>query len=101
MGYPKHTWTQNQNTTQSTMTICNDFFLLCKTFPQPPSPNALSFVEFTKVQMLNKNTQMPLYSTFDFLFHCSLLPLCLPLFYACLYCPFFSLTATEHDLNLN
>lgn len=58
----------NQNTTRSTMTICNDFFILCKTFPQPPSSNALSFVKFTKVQILNKNTQCPLYSTFGFLF---------------------------------
>jgi hypothetical protein len=87
MGYPNHTWTQNQNTTW-TMTICNDFFLLCKTFPQPPSPNALSFVVFTKVQMLNKNTQSPFHSTFGFVFLSSLLPLCLLLFYACLGCPF-------------
>lgn len=41
------------------MTICNDFFLLCIMFPQPPSPNVLFFFVFTKVQMFNKNMQSP------------------------------------------
>ncbi len=94
---------------QNAMTKCNDLFLLCRMFPQPPSPNALFFVVFTKVQMLNKNTQspfiLPLDSSFfppSFLFaspssmHVSIV------LSSCHYlASFCSLTTTEHDLKLN
>lgn len=65
---------------------------------------------FTKVQMLNKNTQFPIYSTFGFVFLSSLLPLFLPLLlcmswlsfpFAAILLAFFSLTTTKHDLRLN